>query len=161
MIIQFGYMSDGFVIILTLLFVIGLVIQVIVAALIAKDARRRGIDSSMYTFLVCCCFGWFCGGIIYLMVASDHPVKTDNLQQPSFDSNQGQGYGQPQTTYGQPQPTYKRPQDQQPSQPTQPKSAYSDFDTTMTSFETVFCSVCGSKHKKDAKFCANCGADLK
>jgi predicted PurR-regulated permease PerM len=125
--------------------VIGMVINVLVASYIANDARKRGMDSSIYLILVCCCCGWLCGIIIYLLAASDHPIQTGESQQPSFNSQQ-------QTTYGQ--------QPRQPVQPTQPKPDYPDASTTMPNINIIFCSICGSQNPKNAKYCSHCGANL-
>ena len=130
--------------------IIGLIIRIGIAVLIAKDAQKRGMEPTIYVVLSCCC-GCLIGGIVYLIAASNHPTQTGDLQQPSFDSNQGQMYGQ------QPQPIYGQQQQQQPPQP---KPSAQNTSTTMPSFDVVFCPICGSQNQKGAKFCSTCGADL-
>ena len=134
--------------------IVGLVIYVAVIVFIVKDANRRGMEPTIYVVLTCCC-GLLIGGIVYLITASNHPIQTGDFQKPSFNGNQGQVYGQQQTTYGQ-------PQYQQPRQQAHPKPAYPDTSTTIPSFDnTLFCSICGSQNQKNAKYCSTCGADLK
>jgi len=130
--------------------IIGTIIKIAVAVYISKDAQKRGMDSSIYIFLVCCCTGWLIGGAIYLISASNHPIQTDDFQQPSFSSSQSVQYGQPQTTYGQ-------PQYQQTAQPPQPRH---ETQTTIPDVHMVFCPICGSQNQKNAKYCSHCGADL-
>ena len=146
----------GFTLITFIPMIAGFGIRILIAVIISKDAQKRQMEPTMYVVLTCCC-GWCIGGIVYLITASNHPIQTDDFQQPSFSSNQGQVYGQQQTTYGQPQ--YQQPG--QPSQQSQPKPVYPDASTSMPNINTTYCPVCGSTNKKQAKFCAHCGADLK
>ncbi len=130
--------------------IIGTVISIIVAIVIAKDAQKRGMEPTIYVLLTCCC-SWCVGGLVYLIAASNRPIQANEFEQPSFSSNQSSQYGQQQTTYGQPQ--YQQPT--QPTQPTQP-----DTQTTMPDVDMIFCPICGSQNKKNAKYCSHCGADI-
>ena len=131
--------------------IIGFGIRIIFAVIIAKDAQKRQMEPTLYVVLTCLC-GCCVGPIVYLIVASNHPVQTGDFQQPSFQSNQGQVYGQ------QPQPIYGQQQYQQP--PQQPRPSAQNTSTTMPSFDVIFCPICGSQNQKGAKFCSTCGADL-
>lgn len=129
--------------------IITLVIRIGIAVWIAKDAQNRGMEPTIYVVLTCLC-GCCISGIVYLISASNHPTQPDNFQQPSFNSHQGQVYGQQQQPiYGQPQQQYKPPAQPQPN-----------ASTTMPSFDIDFCPICGSQNQKGAKFCSTCGADL-
>ena len=127
--------------------IIGLILNIGLAVVIAKDAQKRGMEPTIYVVLTCCC-GCLIGGVVYLISASNNPVQTGDLQQPSFNSNQGQMYGQqPQLMHGQ----------QQQQRPPQPRP---NASTTMPSVGSIFCPICGSQNQKGAKFCSTCGADL-
>ena len=150
------FLPFGFTIITFIPLIIGFGIRIICAVIIAKDAQKRQLEPTLYIVITCLC-GCCVGPIIYLIVASNHPVQTDDFQQPSFRSNQGQVYGQQQTTYGQPQ--YQQPR--QPTTQTQPKPVYPDANTTMPNINVTICPICGSQNQKNAKYCSHCGADLK
>lgn len=130
--------------------IIGLILNIVLAVVIAKDAQKRGMEPTIYVVLTCCC-GCLIGGVVYLIAASNHPVQDGDFQQPSFNSNQGQMYGQ------QPQPIYGQQQQQQPPQP---RPSPQNTSTTMPSYDVIFCPICGSQNQKGAKFCSTCGADL-
>ncbi|MHA1562380.1 MAG: zinc ribbon domain-containing protein [Promethearchaeota archaeon] len=156
------YMPYGFTLGTFLPGIFVFVIRIIIAVIIAKDAQKRQIGPTLYIVLVCCAGGCI-GGIVYLVIASNHPVQNGDFQEPSFSSNQGQ-----QTIYGQqPQPIYGQPKYQQPTQPTQPtqqsqpKPVYPDASTTMPNVNKTFCPICGSQNQKNAMYCSHCGADLK
>ncbi len=151
-------MPYGFTIGTFLPLIIGFGIRIICAVIIAKDAQKRQMEPTLYIVLTCLC-GCIVGPIVYLIVASNHPIQTDDFQQPSFSSHQGQIYGQQQqqTTYGQPQ--YQQPR--QSPQQTQPKPVYPDANTTMPNINVTICPICGSQNQKNAKYCSHCGADLK
>lgn len=148
----------GFTIGTFLPLIITFIIRISIAFFIAKNAQKRGMEPTIYIALTCCCSCWI-GGIIYLIVASNHPSQPDDLQQPTFSSNQSQIYGQSQTIYGQSQ--YQQPrQPTQQTKQTQPKPVYPDTSTTIPNVEKDFCPVCGSQNHKGAKYCSHCGADL-
>ena len=108
-------MPYGFTIGTFLPLIIGFGIRIIIAVIIAKDAQKRQMEPTIYVVLTCLC-GCCVGPIVYLIAASGNPSQTDDFQQPTFSSNQGQIYGQQQTIYGQ-------QQYQQPSQPHQASNA--------------------------------------
>ena len=172
MIFQYGYYYDSSPFIISS--VVGVIINIIVAVLINNDAKKRGMDGTIYVVLTCIC-GFCIGGIAYLIASSNHPHQTYASSQRSYANANPNVYGQQRSaqprSYGQSQ-TYNQPKPQGYSQPqpesqnygqsqTYNNSPASDVNTTMPNKSNmVFCSICGAENPKNAKFCSHCGAQL-
>lgn len=128
------------------------IITIIVAYIIAKDARSRGIEPTGYVILTCCC-GWCIGGVVYLIVRSSHPPLAPIGGEPGFSSSSYSGYGQPDSTnlYGQP--------DGSSSSSTR-ESSQSTYRPTSGVPKQKTCSMCGALNPIDARFCSNCGSNM-
>ncbi|MHA1519777.1 MAG: zinc-ribbon domain-containing protein [Promethearchaeota archaeon] len=131
--------------------IVSTIISIIVAVAISNDARDRGMDSTGYVLLTCCC-SWCIGGIVYLIARSDHQPRTHFSQPPNSLNSQ-----------------YREPQPGQQIFYGQPDRGSENTDNTYRSHDTYrpssgsskqkFCTMCGSSNPADAKFCSNCGSN--
>ncbi|MHA1647112.1 MAG: hypothetical protein ACTSVL_06040, partial [Promethearchaeota archaeon] len=64
MIFQYSYYYDPSPFIISS--VVGVIINIIVAVLINNDAKKKGMDGTIYVVLTCLC-GFCIGGIAYLI----------------------------------------------------------------------------------------------
>ncbi|TFH29283.1 MAG: zinc-ribbon domain-containing protein [Promethearchaeota archaeon] len=139
--------------------VISTIIRIIVAVVIANDARSRGMETTGYVLLTCCC-GWCIGGIVYLIARSDHQPRDQqgNMQFPPDQSRsqyrepqpgQQSFYGQPDQDLGtlHPQETYR------------PDSTDNTYRSHSGASQQKYCTMCGASNPIDARFCSNCGSN--
>ncbi|WP_457557260.1 zinc-ribbon domain-containing protein [Candidatus Harpocratesius sp.] len=148
MLFQYGYedsiSSSGVI--------ISIIISIIVAYTIAKDARTRGIEPTGYVILTCCC-GWCIGGIVYLIVRSSHPPLAPIEGEPGFSSSSYPGYRQSDSNnfYGRPDGSADNFTGNSSDSTYRPSSGIPKQKT---------CSMCGSLNPIDARFCSNCGSNM-
>ena len=129
--------------------IFGIIITLIIAVVIYNDAKERGMDPTIYVLLTCIC-GCCCGGIVYLIAASDHPSHPSTTYQPRPPSG-----GQP--MYGRPQPPPQQgvPPSPPPSYP--PAEPHVTNQTYMAPGARI-CPHCGQPViPPESKFCSNCG----
>ena len=130
---------------LCLIVVASLVLSIIIAIWVYRDAESRGMSGVLWLLVML--VGGLIGLLIYLIVRSDHPVRPPGYYPPGYPAYPAYPGYYPPAYPGSPPPGPATPSSSNPAEPA-------------ASATTVTCRNCGATATAGAGFCRQCGAKL-
>jgi len=122
-----------------LLVIGGLVLSLLIAIWVYRDAESRGMSGVLWLIVVL--VAGLIGLLIYLIVRGDHPVRPPGYYPAAYPAY----------------PVYYPPAYPPPAAPAPPPSASTP---AVPAGATVTCKSCGGTSPVGARFCRHCGAPM-